>query len=55
MSDRRPPQTRSNTVMAPIVKPPVGTAPAWHGSVNGHCVAVVVVAPTAAAKLAQSG
>ncbi len=55
MSDRRTAHTRSPMAMAPIAKPPVGTAPAWYGTVNGHCVAVVIVAPSTSGNPAQSG
>ena len=34
----------------PQPRPPVGAAPAWHGSVNGHAQAVVVIAPAGTGK-----
>jgi hypothetical protein len=54
MSDRRTPQARSNIVADTIGRPTVGSAPAWHGSVNGHAVAVVVIAPNGSGKLASN-
>lgn len=51
MSDPLSPKARSSIVAAPIGKPPVGSAATWHGSVNGHAVAVVVIAPNRCVKL----
>ncbi len=54
MSDRRSPQAQSSRMAEPPIRPPVAAAPAWHGSVNGHAQAVVVIATAGHGKPSHS-
>lgn len=54
MSDRRSPQAQSSRLVEPPLGPPAGAAAVWHGSVNGHAQAVVVIAVTGSRKPSQS-
>lgn len=54
MSDRRSPQAQSSRLAEPPLGPSIATAAVWHGSVNGHAQAVVVIATTGSRKPSQS-
>lgn len=43
MSDRRSAQAQSNKLAVLPITRQAGAAHAWHGSVNGHAQAVVVI------------
>lgn len=53
MSDRQSAKARSSLVVEPQVRPPLGAARVWHGSVNGYAQSVVVIATPGHAKLEQ--